>query len=910
MKNLTITTLDGIWRNRKSACPLLRTLSVCIIALATLAWHANVLAQVFTDNFDSYSGTITPSPGPSAGPGGWTVISAGGSTITFPAVGNGKGIRMQNAPGSLTSFLRTDVYSDFYVAADIIDWTPDIDQALVLSARATDYLGIAATKEYVMNWDVRQDGDNTGDRFGGQLQINRIDSVSPLAAFTIGAAEISLERGRSYRFVFKGVGADLTAQIYDSHDLTTPLITLVANDGTYPNGACGITVFDRGGRNSPDGTFDNFYLGPSDPNTIAPAILHSTAGTPQVVTRTPAKRFANFHPVASGISFTANTYSTNVIDAAATKLYLNGLDVSASLAPLPASGTNVTFNTAADTLASNTVYSARIELQDTTGTLKSTNTFWFDTFTDAYLLSGGGVKTIESEDYNYQGGQFQLDPIPVSGYDTNGAVVNGSGVGYLDLVGIPDTDYHAADGGPDGNFSDYRLGERVRTELGMKEDIQDGAHPAGDLTTRPFDTQRSQYAATNMQEYLVCRTRAGDWRNFTRVFDNTNYNVYLRCGSFGTVSIQLDLVGGDPTTTNQTTTPLGTFAISTHLWRANMRYVPLLVNGTPASIRLGGTNTVRLTMLGTDPFQNRLVEENYLLFVPTSQGPTIFDNFNDGNDSANPPWDRYDPLGNPPVGFPPASFLFTNGGYRIYAPTPPVPDAGPARAGSFLRNADYGDFYVSVDVIDFDDTVRQAFGIAARVSTPGLQSTDGYLFSWEPGGGTLPGTNNGDLDISRLVDEAPVGQIETAASGLHLERGKSYRFVFMGKGFDFEGQVYELPNLSTPLIRLPAHDPDGLYPSGRVGLITADQGSGALNQGDATFDNFLATTAEPRLTPELSGNVLRLTWPQIPFRLQSSPSLSAPVWTDVTTGISQVGDQNAYSTTVTGAEQYYRLVFP
>lgn len=622
MKN-GITTPNRIRHAGKSVRALLRTSSICAAALAVLGWHLNSTAQVFTDNFDSYSGTITPSPGPSSGPGGWTVISAGGSTITFPDVGSGKGVRMRNAPGSLTSFLRTTVYSDFYVAADIVDWTPDIDQALVLSARATDYLGIAATKEYVMNWDVRQDGDGTGDRLGGELQINRIDSVSPLAAFTIGAAEISLERGRSYRFVFKGVGADLTAQIYDSHDLTTPLITLVANDGTYSSGACGITVFDRGGRNSPDGTFDNFYLGPSDPNTIAPAIPHSIAGTPQVVTRTPVKRFANFHPVASGISFTANSYSTNVIDTAATKLYLNGVDVSASLAPLPANGTNATFSTAAGTLASNTVYSARIELQDTTGTFKSTNTFWFDTFTDAYLLSGGAVKTIEAEDYNYQGGQYQLDPIPVSGYDTNGAIVNGGGVGYLDLVGTPDTDYHAADGGPDGNFSDYRLGERVRTELGLKEDIQDGAHPAGDLTTRPFDTQRSQYAVTNMQEYLVCRSRAGDWRNYTRAFADANYNVYLRCGSFGTASIRLDLVGGDPTTTNQTTTALGAFAISTHLWRGNIRYVPLLTNDTPAVVHLGGTNTLRLTLLGTDPLQNRLVEENYLLFVPAAAAPAV-----------------------------------------------------------------------------------------------------------------------------------------------------------------------------------------------------------------------------------------------------------------------------------------------
>jgi hypothetical protein len=183
------------------------------------------------------------------------------------------------------------------------------------------------------------------------------------------------------------------------------------------------------------------------------------------------------------------------------------------------------------------------------------------------------------------------------------------------------------------------------------------------------------------------------------------------------------------------------------------------------------------------------------------------------------------------------------------------------------------------------------------------------LFSWEPGSGTLPGTNNGDLDISVLVGETPVGQIETNSSNLHLERGKSYRFAFAGKGPDFVAEVYELPNTSKPLIRLYGHDPDNLYPSGQVGLITADAGSGDLNQGDATFDNFLATTAEPRLTVEASSGNVVVSWPNIPFRLVSSPSLSSPVWTEVTTGIADAGDRKVH-TTAASDTKYYRLVHP
>ena len=174
----------------------------------------------------------------------------------------------------------------------------------------------------------------------------------------------------------------------------------------------------------------------------------------------------------------------------------------------------------------------------------------------------------------------------------------------------------------------------------------------------------------------------------------------------------------------------------------------------------------------------------------------------------SPAWVHYDPLADPVMAITNSTYSVTGGVYNIYTPVPDITAYGPARAGSFLSGLQYTDFYISADLIDFDDTVRQAFGIAARVGTPGLGTTTGYTFTWEPGGGALPSATGGDLDISVLVSESPVKQIETAPSGLHLTRGKSYRFVFMGSGTNFEGQVYELPDTSNPLIRLPANDPD------------------------------------------------------------------------------------------------------
>src|SRR5262249_26832216 len=149
---------------------------------------------------------------------------------------------------------------------------------------------------------------------------------------------------------------------------------------------------------------------------------------------------------------------------------------SASLAPFPANGTNVSFTTAPNTLASNTIYSGRIELVDATGTLKSTNTFWFDTFSDSFLTNLP-LKTVEVEDYNYSSGGFQPDPIPVSGFDTNGIQVNGNNVGYMGLDGTPEVDYHDNRTSPEPGWSDFRGDDFVGTLQGNREDIQDLNHP-------------------------------------------------------------------------------------------------------------------------------------------------------------------------------------------------------------------------------------------------------------------------------------------------------------------------------------------------------------------------------------------------------------------------------------------------
>lgn len=895
-----------------------------LMALLSISILAPLLkAQAQSDNFDTGSDA------------NWVRVNVvadygGANTYSFPAGPFGKGYRIQctsssallGACGSCGTgravVYRTNVYSDFYCAIDVVNWDNSLDQALVLIARATglsDQLspcplgascppGFGTVNAYICNYDCNQDGVSSTDVRGGQFQINRVEGESPT---TLATADVTLVPGKAYRMTFKGVGTGLTAQLYDLEDLSAPLATIQADDSVYSSGMSGLISFSRDGTRT-DATFDNYYAAAADPNLdISPAIRHPVPGTPQLVSRSPAKRFSSFAPASGGINFTAQTFSSNELDAGATRLFLNEADVSAALLPLPANGTNLSFTTSAGTLAANSIYSARIELQDTTGSNKSTNTFWFDTFSDAYLTNPP-LKTVEMEDYNYSNGLFQLEPIAVSGLDTNGNQVNGDGIGYLNLDGTPEVDYHVSRTSPENGWNDYRSDDFIGTPQGNRQEIQDSNHqppttPPSLDPNRPNDYARQKYAASSMKEYEVARTEAGEWLNYTRVFTDTNYYVYLRCGSAGNQDIVLSLVSGDPATTNQTTTGLGVFSVQNHLMRSNYRYERLLSGGAPVVLHLAGTNTLRATLGGTTVKDNRLLFLNYLLFVPTDAGSTVFNNFDQGNDTNPPPaWAKYNPIGTGGWSFPGGN------SYRIQSAASPDPGTvGQGRAAS-LKPGNYSDFYVAADVVNWDDTIHQIFGLMARIGSPGAGTTTGYLFTYDRGNPT--NATAGDVDIVRLDGEIPTSLKTAGLDSIHLTPGTKYRFAFIGSGTNLTGLVYQSENTSVPVVSVTASD--DTYASGEVGLIVANNASetGYDGPADATFDNFLATTAEPRLSATILPGGLSLSWPLIPFRLQSSPSLAAPVWTNVSDGIRQVGAANVYAPPLDIGEQFYRLSYP
>jgi hypothetical protein len=354
-----------------------------------------------------------------------------------------------------------------------------------------------------------------------------------------------------------------------------------------------------------DVTFDNYYASTNGPILVDfQRTPHPVPNMPQVANRTPATR-ANFYAYTNGLSFTATTLTTNAINSSAIRLFLNGANVSSTLAMSgPSNNVDVAFNG----LMPNTVYDARIELSDFSGRA-TTNEFSFDTFDESYLDSPG-VKVIEAEDYNYGGGQFQDDP-PVSGLDSVGAPVNGSGVGYYDLIGTGGVDFFDFSTAPgSGAAADYRTQDPVGTQAGSATEIDN----AGVIN----DTIRAKYASQDLSEYEVRGTEGGEWLNFTRVFTNATYNVYLREACRAPQTVYLDKVTGDATQTNQTTVRIGAFNVPSTAMLINYSYTPLVdTNGNLAAINLSGTNTLRLTFGGpqTDATKYTMVL-NYLVFAP------------------------------------------------------------------------------------------------------------------------------------------------------------------------------------------------------------------------------------------------------------------------------------------------------
>ena len=195
----------------------------------------------------------------------------------------------------------------------------------------------------------------------------------------------------------------------------------------------------------------------------------------------------------------------------------------------------------------------------------------------------------------------------------------------------------------------------------------------------------------------------------------------------------------------------------------------------------------------------------------------VSDNFDDGDDSG---WLPINPIGT-------GSFTFPSGGYRLQTSATPNPAFGPGRAGSERPDADYTDFVISVDLVDWDNGISDnVMGILARVSNPGLGTTNGYSFTY-----TVAGT----FDITRIEAE---GGTNLADAPAILDPSFDYRLVFSGSGDVLRGQAFNLNDLNNPIVDFSTTD--SMYANGTSGLFVFDNSDTGDQTADATFDNFSA----------------------------------------------------------------------
>ncbi|HEX5243708.1 MAG TPA: hypothetical protein VFW23_10645 [Tepidisphaeraceae bacterium] len=213
-------------------------------------------------------------------------------------------------------------------------------------------------------------------------------------------------------------------------------------------------------------------------------------------------------------------------------------------------------------------------------------------------------------------------------------------------------------------------------------------------------------------------------------------------------------------------------------------------------------------------------------------------NFNNASDAG---WMHYDPMASFGA---PGSFTFPNGAYRIVAaPVPPPPSGpgssalGPSRAASYVPSTTYSDFYESVDIVNWQTSTSEAFGLLAHLTTVGLQTTSGYALTFTD--------DTNELTLSSITSENPTTLV-TAVVGSGLQVGHAYHLVFSDSGNLLSGSIYDNASPSVALASLSTMNSTKL--SGTSGLVIYDLTSttnSASNGADATFDNYFAGVSAP-----------------------------------------------------------------
>src|SRR5207247_8672484 len=88
--------------------------------------------------------------------------------------------------------------------------------------------------------------------------------------------------------------------------------------------------------------------------------------------------------------------------------------------------------------------------------------------------------------------------------------------------------------------------------------------------------------------------------------------------------------------------------------------------------------------------------------------------------------------------------------YRIQSAASPNASSGPGRALAYRTNV-YDDFYAAVDLVSWDNTLNQAFGLLFRANNVGPTTTTGYLLNHD----TKPRAGGrGQINVNYISNDA------------------------------------------------------------------------------------------------------------------------------------------------------------
>lgn len=473
-------------------------------------------------------------------------------------------------------------------------WGMYANQATTAASEAfrgfSNSLPVNAT--FVIQWHNTGIGNSSGNLGGFSLRNGNNTNLQT-------SATVVANDGSLFAFYYIGGGGD-NYSVFDGNGANPlPLNFASGNNGLtvqvtlLPNNMYNLVVENGSGTSVLWSTNNQPLFGSGTIDSVG-MFAFDTAGNqnfnglqiqnlaPQLVNLAPVSG-SPYVPTPTNVSF-AVVSAASTIQSSGIQLTLNGVVQSLTDIGSGTSSNSIVDNTL---LQSNVLYNGTIIATDQAGN-SSTNNFTFNTW-----LTAPNNIYIESGDYNYNGGQY-FNNFTVSQPNQN--------YGQFDLLGTNGIDYFIYQPVESTNY--YRPPD----------------WPALETNT---DVDHDGFAANGFQAYDLCFNRNGQWEDYTRVLsNNVTYAVYARMSGFGgnTTMALARMATPQVSSSNQPDATLGTFVCPQTGGAQNYTLVPLTdFNSNPVLVNYGGTNTFRITDLGSDGSYNL----GYIVLVATTNAPTL-----------------------------------------------------------------------------------------------------------------------------------------------------------------------------------------------------------------------------------------------------------------------------------------------